>query len=246
MSVYLIVRSVYRWCDRVLLRHLSDGTDMRLRAPMFRLARRLFPERIAARSVGEFAGASSGRKLNAPGLPAWAQTEVATLAQLEPSLEALLAKDAALEPYFIPWDLNYVGLRYANARRQFTGDYACLGLAGSGASAADIEALADSARPLAIIDVDGDVELARLVRAMKLDYLALPAEHLDANDHCAVLARLVLQIAPLQVRYMQHPILERCIQRHGVAMASVTKVIPWGELALPVHDECGAAGRCIE
>ena len=189
MSVYSIIRGVYRWIDHVVLRHLA--AHERLSAGLFRLAQRLFPTRIRARSVGEFVGPQRARAASRR-LPAWAEAEVAALVPYEPAPAALVGSEASLEPYSIPWDMNYVGLRYANARHQLTGKYACLVLSGAGASAVDAVMLASAPRPLAVIDVVGDAQLAALVRAAGADYVALPAEHLDSNDHCAVLARLVL------------------------------------------------------
>ena len=225
MSAYSLVRSVYRWIDKLLLKHLP--AEARLRGLIFRVARRLFPGRITARSAGEFAGNAPSRQGALEHLPAWARAEVATLARLEPSLHALLGDDASVEPYLVPWDLNYVGLRYANVRRQLTGDYACFVLLAGGASAVDTAMLASAPRPLAVIDLDDDAEIANMAHVVEADYLTLPTDQLDSNDHCAVLARLVLQLAPGQVRYVRHPLLERCIQRHGLAMASVSKLEPW-------------------
>ena len=78
-----------------------------------------------------------------------------------------------------------------------------------------------------------------MAHVVEADYLTLPTEQLDSNDHCAVLARLVLQLAPGQVRYVRHPLLERCIQRHGLAMASVSKLEPWTAPISTVTDRCG-------
>lgn len=238
MSIYTILRSVYRWGDRALLQRLPPALDTRLRTLMFRLARRLFPGRIAARSVGEFAGMAPARRDDAQGLPAWAQAEVAALVSLEPLLGALVAQDASPERYFIPWDMNYVGRRYASARRQLSGEYACFVLLGADATTASEALLAAVPRPLAIIDVDGSVLAAELARAVGADYVALPAEHLDNHDQCAVLARLVLQLAPRQLFHQQHPVIDLCIQRHGLALASVSSLVAW-----PVPEGHGEVAR---
>ena len=227
MSVYSLVRAVYRWGDRVVLKHVPAAWDARLRTRMFHLARWLFPDRITARSVGEFANTALSRKAAASGLPGWARGEVKALVSLEPLLNALVADGAVVEPYVIPWDMNYVGLRYAAARHQLHGEYACFVLMGVGAAAVDTAGLAAVGRPLAIIDVDGDAAIAQLAQAAGADYLALPAEHLDLKDHCAVLARLVLQLAPRQVRCVRHPVIDQCLQWHGLALTSVTAVRPW-------------------
>lgn len=211
-----------------MLRRLPVAWENCLRALMFRVARRLFPDRIKARSAMEFAGTVSDRQAASACLPAWAQAEVRLLAQLDPALNALVADDASVEPYFIPWDLNYVGVRYADARRRLSGDYACVALLGSQSATMDVTMLAASARPLAVIDVDGDAGIAHMASAAGADYLALPAAQLDTNDHCAVLARLVLQLAPDEVRYAPHTLLEQCMQRHGLAMASVSRLVLWG------------------
>lgn len=223
MSVYAIVRAVYRFGDRVLLGRLPATVQARVRATLFPLARRSFPAQITARSVVQFAASAPSRKAVPCHLPQWAEAEVAELAQLEPELAALVGEQASLEPYVIPWDLKYVGERYARARRQLNGRYACFVLVGS-QGGGEPQALASAPRPLALIDVDGDEAVARMARVAGADYLALPAEHLDANDHCAVLARLVLQFAPRQVRYARHPVLDRCVERHALALQSVSEL----------------------
>ena len=227
MSIYSLVRSVYRWGDRVVLKHVPAAWDARLRALMFRVARRLFPDRITARSVGEFAGTAPSRQDTAGHLPGWALAEVKELVALEPLLRPLVADDASVEAYFIPWDMNYVGLRYAAARRQLHDKYGCILLMGAAATVVDVAELAALARPLAIIDVDGAAAIAELAQVADADYLALPAEHLDLKDHCAVVARLVLQIAPQHVHHVPHPVIDQCIRWHGLAMASVTEISAW-------------------
>lgn len=225
MSAYAFVRTIYRFGDRVLLRWLPASARSRVQGVLFRLARGTYPERIEARSVAEFAGNAPSNKLAASRrLPPWAEAEVAALVDLEPELAALIGEQASLEPYFIPWDMTYVGVRYANARRQLAGDYASFVLAGSGRI--DAAVLADVPRPLAVIDIDADGTVAAMARTAGADYVALPAENLDQNDHCAVLARLVLQLAPRQLRHARHPLLDRCIERHGLALASVTELRP--------------------
>lgn len=223
MSMYALARATYRWVDRVIVAHLPG--QVRLRQGMFHLARRLFPDRIQARSAGEFIGASAARQTQPVQLPEWAREEVAQLVQIEPALAPLVAEHATLEAYFIPWDMDYVGKRYAAARRQLHGPYVCMVLSGAQSTAVDMVMLAAMPRPLAVIDVVGDDSLAALSKAAGVDYVALPAEHLDSNDHCAVLARLVLQLAPRQVRVTPHPVVRRCIARHGLALASTSALL---------------------
>lgn len=223
MTLYALVRAVYRWLDRVIVSRLPGQT--RLRQGMFHLARRLFPDRIQARSAGEFINTSPARRAQPARLPDWARDEVARLVQIEPALAPLVADNAALEAYSIPWDLDYVGKRYAAVRRQLHGPYACMVLSGGQASAVDMTMLAAMPRPLAVIDVVGDAGVAALAVAANADYVTLPAEHLDSNDHCSVLARLVLQLAPGEVRVTPHPMVRRCVARHGLAMASATRLL---------------------
>lgn len=224
MSMYAIARSIYHATDRALLRHLP-GQD-RVQAFLWRVARGMFPARIKARSASEFAPPAARRAALPPRLPAWAESEIAELARYEPLLEKLVGVDALIEPYFIPWDMNYVGRRYIDARRQLAGRYACVALSGCGPHAVDMPMLHSLPKPLAIIDVAGDGKLEALARAAAADYVALPPEHLDANDHCAVLARLVLQLAPAELLPTPEPIVVRCLQRHGLALATVTRVRP--------------------
>lgn len=229
--MYTLARAVYRWLDRAIVNRLPGQT--RVRHGMFHVARRLFPKHIQARSAGEFIGASPARRAQPVRLPEWAREEVAQLVQIEPALAPLVAADAALEAYFIPWDLDYVGKRYAAARRQLHGPYACIVLSGAQASAVDMVMLAAMPQPLAVIDVVGDDDVAALSRAVGADYVALPAEHLDSNDHCSVLARLVLQVAPKQVRFTPHPLVQRCIARHGLAMASASALLDVSGAPMP-------------
>lgn len=225
--MYSLIRSVYRWGDRVLLQHLPDAWKTRAHAAMFRAARRLFPERITARSPGEFAGSAANRQAVCGRLPDWARSEVEALAAFEPLLVALVSDGTPVERYVIPWDMNYVGHRYALARRQLRGAYACMVLTGSGSMTMDAAQRVAGGQPLAIIDVDGASATAQLAQEVGADYVPLPAEQLDMNDHCAVLARLVLQFAPRELRHAPHPVIDECIRRHGLALASVTEVLPW-------------------
>lgn len=145
----------------------------------------------------------------------------------EPLLAALVSDGTPVERYVIPWDMNYVGHRYALARRQLHGAYACMVLMGSGSMTMDAAQRVAYGRPLAIIDVDGTSATAQLAQEVGADYVPLPAKQLDMNDHCAVLARLVLQFAPRELRHAPHPVIDECIRRHGLALASVTEVLPW-------------------
>lgn len=222
MRLYSAVRFIYRWADWAVLRHLPG--QARLQASLWRLARRLFPTRIQARSPGEFAGPSSGAAGAPRRLPAWTEAEIATLAQYEPLLDRLTGPGASVEAYGIPFDMNYVGQRYATARRQLTDTYACLVLSGAGSCAVDMPMLAAAPKPLAIIDLAGDAGQARLAQAVGADYVALPAEYLDRNDHVAVLARLILQVAPAELLVAPDPIVEYCLERHGRALATVTRL----------------------
>lgn len=225
MSAYSTVRALYRWADRTLLRRLPDGAQQKVQGALFKLARKAYPRRITARSTSEFSGEAARQQAAAPTeLPAWAAADVRAQLGLEPGLAPLVDPQKTVEPYFIPWDMDYVGRRYAQARRELAGPYASMVLLGAGSAYVDPAQLAHLPRPLAIVDVDGDAGLARRAGALEIPYVALPAEHLDSNDHCAVLARLVLQLAPGQMHYAPHPLLLRCVERHGNAMASVTRL----------------------
>lgn len=225
--VYRMIRSAYRWSNRAVVQRLPASWRERVHALLFGLARRAFPARISARSPREFAAGSAGAQPARGPLPAWARAEVCALAAIEPQLAALGADDAALEHYVIPWDMRYVGQRYAAARRQLRAGYACMVFVGGDPGVVGAAQLAACARPLAIIDVDGVPAMARLAREAGADYVALPPGDLDLNDHCAVLARLALQCAPRQLLHVAHPLLDACIQRHGLALASVADVAPW-------------------
>lgn len=227
MTVYNLARATYRWCDRQLFRHLPKAWDHRLRSLMFPVARRLFRDRIKARSAGEFSATASSRKADPARLPAWAEAEVAALAELEPALSGLVGESASLERYFIPWDLNYVGRRYAAVRRQLTNNYACIILTAASADI-DVKTLRAAGQPLVIIDVDGVAGAEQQARAVGAQYIAMRAEQLDMNDHSALLARLVLQLAPEQVGIARHPLLDHLVERHGVAMASVSTLTRYG------------------
>lgn len=239
------MRAAYRLCDRMLLKRLPRTWDHRLRALMFAMARRLFPERIKARSVSEFSRTASLRKTGSARLPAWAESEVAALVELEPALSGLVAEDASLEPYVIPWDLNYVGRRYADARRGLAGNYTCMMLVGA-SGAIDLNALRTLAQPLAIVDVDGIAGLQQMAKAAGADYVVLHAEHLDMNDHSALLARLVLQLAPGQVGIARHPLLDYLVERHGLAMASVSKIERWDVPSAPLSGETSSGETSSE
>lgn len=225
--MYSLIRGAYRWSNQAVFRHLPDAWRARAHAVMFKLGRRLFPDRIAARSAGEFAGSTANRQAARGRLPEWARREVEALVAFEPLLSPLLVDGAPVEHYVIPWDMNYVGQRYALARRQLGSAYACMLFAGGEVVPADAARWAGLGRPLAVIDVDAAPATEQLARQAGADYLALPAGDLDLRDHCAVLARLALQCAPRQLRHYRHPLIDACIERHGRALASVAEVSPW-------------------
>jgi hypothetical protein len=225
--VYRLIRSAYRWSDRAVVQRLPASWRERVQALLFGLARHVFPARISARSPREFAAGSAGGQPTRGPLPEWARAEVRALAALEPQLAALGGDAAALEHYVIPWDMRYVGQRYAVARRQLRAGYACMLFMGGDVDTLSVESLAACARPLAIVDVDDAPATAQRARAIGADYVALPPGDLDLSDHCAVLARLALQCAPRQLLHVAHPVLDACVQRHGLALASVAAVAPW-------------------
>jgi hypothetical protein len=76
--------------------------------------------------------------------------------------------------------------------------------------------------PRAILDTSPDAAAGPLAARLGARHVWLPAEHLDHNDHCAVLARLILQCAPQQVAYAAGGVSEACVQRHGLALRSVS------------------------
>lgn len=233
MKGYRLARALYRGFDRCVVRALPAGLERRVRAVLLRLARGTFGDRIQAHSVGELAARSDALH-STERLPDWAAREIGALAQLEPALAALVAPDAHVEVYTIPWDKTYLGDRYAEARHQLRAGYASMVLAGVGAEADVAAWLPQAARPAAVIDVDADPALRALATAAGADYLALPAGDLDANDRAALLARLVLQLRPAEVRYARHAFLDACRARHGLAMGSVTRLA-----ALPAAPQTG-------
>jgi hypothetical protein len=250
VNKYFFVRAVYRRVDRWLLRRLPARFEERIRQIIFPLARKLFPDRVKARSAREFVGSARADKPAIARLPAWAESEVMGLVELEPMLASLVAEDAQVEPYAIPWDMNYVGLRYADARRALDGRFATLVLAGAHAQVEQYD-LRSLPRPMAIIDVSDEGAWAAPAKLIGANYAALRAEYLDATDHCAVLARLVLQVAPREVRQLPDPIIDRCVDQHGAAMASVTTLVPMetDEMAgsrLDTDDLSGTLGICVQ
>lgn len=240
MRTYRLARWIYRWTDQVLLRRLSPRAQMRVHRWLFRLARRLFPVGIQARSVAEFAASAPSRKESLASLPDWAVAEVRELCALEPALMPLVADQARVEPYFIPWDMTYVGRRYAEARRALRGGYRSLVFV-RGMDGDLVAALRGVPGPMAIIDVadcPGEAALPATV-----DCVRLPAQQLDANDHCATLARLVLQLAPDELYYAPDALLERCIERHGRAMASVAYLHALAVGGVGGPPDAGAEGK---
>jgi hypothetical protein len=222
MNSYDVARALYRSVDRFFLARLPMRLEWRIRSALLALARRLFPGRIQARSAGELAAGSIARK-QGRSLPAWAIAEVRELATLEPALQSLLDDTVEVEAYVIPWDATYVGRRFAEARRQL-GTGAAWGsfvLMGSN-PAPDPERLAALAKPLAIIDTSDEAAAGPLAAGLQARYIWLRAEHLDQNDHCAIIAKLVLQCAPREVAYAPGGVTGACIERHGLAIRSVS------------------------
>lgn len=226
MIGYRLARTLYRGIDRYLVRALPSGMGQRVRTVVLRMARLVFGAHIRARTVGEFTAGLNASNAPPAHLPDWAVCEIGMLVQFEPALAALAAPEAQVEAYTIPWDKTYLGDRYASARRQLGHGYAAMVLAGSGTQDDVAACLTWSARPLAVIDVDAEPTLRELAQGAGADYLALPAGDLDVNDHAALLVRLILQLHPTEVRYAQHPFLDVCRERHGLAMASVTRLAP--------------------
>lgn len=218
MSVYRIARTLYRATDRVLLARLPARLEWRVRALIVGVARRCFPARIQARSAGELAASSLNR--HGAALPEWAVGEIGELAALEPALRALLDGSTQIEAYVIPWDATYVGRRYAAARRQLDAGFGAFVLYdGPSAGGAGLGGLPT---PLAIVDTSPDADAGPLAARLGARHVWLPAEHLDRNDHCSVVARLVLQCAPREVVYADGGLAQACVERHGLALRSVT------------------------
>lgn len=226
MSTYRIARALYRAADRAVLGRLPARLEWRMRGMIVRVARLFFPGRIEARSAGELAASSLNR--HGAELPAWAVDEVRELAALEPALQALLDEETAIEAYVIPWDATYVGKRYAAARRQLDTGYGAFVLH-DGGPLPDAAELAPLASPLALVDVTADAAAGPLAARLGVRHVWLPAEHLDRNDHCAVLARLVLQCSPREVAYADGGLAQACVDRHGLAMRSVSSLRRLGE-----------------
>jgi hypothetical protein len=220
MSVYRIARAIYRGADRFVLARLPVRWEWRARGLIVAVARRCFPARIQARSAGELASSSVTRHHGAA-LPAWALAEVRELARIEPALQSLYDGSTAIEAYVIPWDSTYVGKRYAAARRQLDRGYGSFVLCDAGAEPTPAQ-LDGLPVPRAILDTSPDVAAGPLAARLGARHVWLPAEHLDPNDHCAVLARLILQCAPQQVAYAAGGVSEACVQRHGLALRSVS------------------------
>jgi hypothetical protein len=231
MSTYRIARTLYRATDRAVLGRLPARLEWRVRALIVRVARRVFPGRIEARSAGELAASSANR--HGAVLPAWAVDEVRELTALEPALHMLLDGSTALEAYVIPWDATYVGKRYAAARRQLDTDFGAF-VVHDGVSLPAAADLARLACPLAVIDVTSDAAAGPLAARLGARHVWLPAEYLDRNDHCAVLARLVLQCSPGEVAYADGGLAEACVDRHGLAMRSVSTLRRLGKNASDV------------
>jgi hypothetical protein len=220
MSAYRIARAIYRGVDRLVLARLPVRWEWRARGLIVTIARRCYPNRIQARSAGELASSSATRHQGAA-LPAWAVDEVRELARIEPALQSLYDGSTAIEAYVIPWDSTYVGKRYAAARRQLDRGYGSFLLCDAGAELVDAQ-LDGLPRPRAILDSSPDAAAGPLAARLGARHVWLPAEHLDRNDHCAVLARLILQCAPQQVAYTTGGVSETCAQRHGLALRSVS------------------------
>lgn len=220
MSFYRVARAIYRASDRFILGRLPARWEWRLRAVIVGVARRCFPSRIQARSAGELAAGSASRGPGAT-LPAWAVDEVRQLSVWEPALRSLYDGSASVEAYVIPWDATYVGKRYAAARRQLDVGFGAFVLADAG-RLPEAQTLTALPGPLAIIDSSPDAVGGPLAAALGARHVWLPAGHLDLKDHCAVIARLVLQCAPRELAYLHGELADACVARHGLAMRSAT------------------------
>ncbi|MGH8233686.1 MAG: hypothetical protein ACREPU_05750 [Rhodanobacteraceae bacterium] len=207
----------------MVLRHLPLSFEYRVRSFVLWLARRVFGTRIQARSAEELAAVSRSRHASGR-MPAWAEREIRELATFEPTLRELVGRRAGVGEYFIPWNMVHVGHAYSLARRQLKHGYACMVLTGSGGYDRVDAWLAISPRPAVIIDVDAEPAFRTLSEARDVDYLNLAAEGLNTEERAALLARLVLQFRPAQLRYVRQDFLDVCLQRHGLAMAAVARV----------------------
>lgn len=235
MKGYPFARSAYRCVDRVLLRRLPPRAEGWVRGRILALARRGYGEHIQARSAAELAADSRSR--NSPErLPAWATQEIAALAEFEPELRHLLTPDAGVVFYSIPWDNVHLGEAYADARRRLQPAYACMLLAGTGDAARAAAYLEAAARPAAVLDVDGDPALRAVANTGNADYLPLVKSFFDPNDRAALLTRLVLQLHPRDVRCSDNPFIDQCLARHGLAMRSVSNVLPLAGAVVPSTD----------
>ncbi|MDI3262600.1 MAG: hypothetical protein QJR11_07310 [Fulvimonas sp.] len=216
MKGYGLARLFYRRGARALLWRLPPAWRARLGEPWLRLARRCFPQ-IEARSIEELLLEPPGQA----GLPAWTRPELSALAELEPALAPLADGRLQPPPCRIPWGLTYVGRYYARARRRLRGRYRCIVLGGGDCPPTLPAGLP---RPTLLVDVAADRRWRRLARAHGVDYLPLPPDWLREEEHAAVLARVLLQCAPEVTLCLPHPLIARCVERHGRALAAVTRL----------------------
>ncbi|NII12386.1 hypothetical protein [Oleiagrimonas sp. C23AA] len=226
---YQLTRAVYRLASRQLLQRLPERWEWRIRRSMLAAAHRFFPGKIQARSVGEFVAGAPGQR-GSTRLPQWAEDEVRAQLEFEPALASLVGDQAELEPYFIPWDSTYVGTRYAAARRQLRGGYQALVLVDGLSDSLCQRIHARSEAPFAVVDVSADMSTTCHEDTFPL--IRLPAEHLDMADHCAVFARLVLQVQPATVWHDDSAFATTCLKRHGLAMAAVSELKPLQDSAI--------------
>ena len=223
MTLYRAARAGYRLADRWILRHVPDAVERWTRGRMLWVARHFFRGRIEARTVDEFI-AGSRKRMRRGRLPAWAETQLHSLARLEPSLTSLVGPGADIGECFIPWKTVHVGRAFAALRRQLPKSYACMVLMDGRQATGLAAALHSLPRPLAVVDVGAAPTPLAFAASEDVDCVALPCDGLNHNERATVLVRLVLQVQPAELRFARHEFIEFCVQRHGLALSAVCRV----------------------
>ena len=232
--MYRFLLSCYRVLDRVVAALLQDSLTHRFRAFSLRLARRLYPERVIAKSVGELVAMSSVNGWSPPTLPAWVREELAELSEIDADVHPDGAWIASAEFYSAPWTYDMPGKAYFALRQQIPSNVDVMlfvpWIKRGGADLGLIHfanALHQHFERTVVVVTTEDADSPwrdRLADGVILVDAGKALSELHLHHQIDVVVRLLLQVAPLTLHIMNSLVAWEAVKRNSLAIRQSTRI----------------------
>lgn len=232
--MYRFLLSCYRVLDRAVAALLPDSTTHRFRAFSLRLARRLYPERIVAKSVGELVAMSYVNSWSPPTLPVWVREELAELSEIDPDVHPDGAWVTSAEFYSAPWTYDMPGKAYFALRAKLPPSVDVMLFAPwikrGGADLGLIHFANALHRDFGQKVVIVTTEAAdspwrdRLVDGVVFVDAGHVLSELHLHHQVDVVVRLLLQVAPRTLHIMNSLVAWEAVKRNGLAIRQSTRI----------------------